>query len=97
MERYGGRRVYVPARVSPGCALSVALGETTAQALAAVAKGTQLSIPRGVPEERRVRDASLRADRAEKGHSVPELAMTYQLTERQVYNILNKAPRGSQS
>ena len=91
-ETYGGVRLYVPMQMHDGHALAQLLGLDAAQRLAEVFGGIEhFDIPKAAAVTRAVRNRQMAAERAQAGLSIRQLALKYQLTERQVRNILGEA------
>lgn len=92
VETYGGVRLYVPKKIDAAHDLSRLIGLEQATALAEIYGGEDhFDIPRAVAATRAVRDARIRADRAD-GMTHRELALRNGLTERQIRNILGDEP-----
>lgn len=83
----GGTRVYVPEELEPEHRLVGWLGIEAAQCLADRFGGETLDVPRCQAGARAVRDRRIREQRR-AGTSIRDLALRYQLTERQVYTII---------
>lgn len=92
VEKYGGTRLYVPQKLDAEHDLSRLIGLDHATMLAETYGGEDhFDIPRAVAATRAVRDAHIRADRAD-GITHSQLALRYGLTERQIRNILGNEP-----
>lgn len=89
VEHYGGLiAVYVPREIEPDHRLARDLGLAPARKLAGHYGGDCLrNIPRCVEGMRRIRDAEIRARRAE---GAARLALEFGLTERQIWTILGE-------
>lgn len=83
----GGTRVYVPEELDSTHRLVHWLGIEAAERLADLFGGETLDVPRCQAGARAVRDRRIREQR-HAGTSIRDLALRYQLTERQVYTII---------
>lgn len=85
--RFGGRRVYVPARLTAAHELAIVLGLEAAQLLSTHYAGHTLAVP--MPQ-----DAAARRQRVVEmdagGSTRAAIAESVGLTERRVYQILNE-------
>lgn len=90
----GGVRIYIPYRnhLSEGHWLVRLLGRETAGALCDGLGSGELTIPRAQHALRLARDRAIHAERA-GGASARQLATRYQLSERQLWDILSREPR----
>jgi len=96
VETYGGVRLYVPKKLDADHKLAQLIGLEHAAKLAATYGGElHFDIPRAVEATRAARDRSIRADQA-SGSTHRELALKYNLTERQIRNILGADNESSQ-
>lgn len=89
IEARGGTRLYVPKRPDEDRLLVKLIGRPAAARLVRAYPGESLELDRGVRALRAVRDRAL-ADDFET-LSASKLALKYQLTERGVWKILNRA------
>lgn len=83
----GGTCVYVPERMTPEHVLVRVLGHKAAYTLAETFGGEQITVPRCARALRNARNRQLRS-RRDAGHSISSLALRYDMTMRQVYNVL---------
>lgn len=90
VERFGGVRIYLPRaeNLKPGNQVAGVIGLEAARDLCALWPQERPYIPRAAQFLRDARDRALLADAAK--HTVPQLARNYELTERQVYNVLKR-------
>ncbi len=95
VDSFGGRAIYVPKKMSEGHCLARKLGIASALRLSKEFGGLQISIPLAKNAIRKLRNQEIIQARAEKW-SVAEIAGYYQMTERQVWNILAKAKARSE-
>jgi len=86
-EHYGGCHLSIPQDADNAPALVAVLGETMAVTLCAVYGGEILTIPRAINARRHVRNQVIQAGRR-AGATLRELARRFDLTERQVSNIV---------
>lgn len=85
--RFGGRRIYVPATITPDHELVVVLGLKAAKALATHFAGLTLSVP--MPQHAADRRRQVIEMNAE-GFTRAAIAEKVGLTERRVYQILDE-------
>lgn len=90
----GGVRVYIPYadHLSAGHWLVQLLGRERAEALCRGLGSGELTIPRARRALQLARDRAIHAERA-SGASARQLASRYQLSERQLWEILSREPR----
>lgn len=87
VERYGGVRLYVPKQFDPDHALVKLIGPAaTAKLVGAFGGQDHFDIPKALSATIAVRNAHIRAE--SKEFSQRALALKYNLTERQIRNIL---------
>lgn len=88
VDNFGGVPIYVPhpSRVKAHGKVAEVIGIEATQKLAAAWPSEHVMIPRGVEYLRRKRAAEIH--RKAGGSSVRELALEYQMTERNVYFVL---------
>jgi Mor family transcriptional regulator len=88
VEHFGGTRIYVPKRVDEKHRLVEAIGLGGALKLVQSCGGEQILVPKagGLMRDKRNREIIHRYD---SGDSVRVLAKAYNLTDRQIYTILN--------
>jgi Mor family transcriptional regulator len=88
VERFGGTRIYLPRSelMSAEHAVAQVVGLEAARDLCKLWPSERPSIPRAAQFLRGERDRALLTDAND--HTVPQLALKYELTERQVYYIL---------
>lgn len=79
--------LYVPLRAKPASALAQLIGQTAAEKLCAVYGGRTISIPQCDALRRSVRDADI-CRMATEGTTQTEIARHFEMTDRQVRNIL---------
>lgn len=92
VEHYGGGRLYVPKRFDPDHPLVKIVGHANAARLVEAYGGEEhFDIPRNLASVLAARNARIRDDRA-GGMSHRQLALHYQLTERQIRNVLVDEP-----
>ncbi len=91
MEAFGGTEFWVPEKLQHLHPLVAAIGPEAAQTLCEYMAGERLKVPRGKAIKIAVRNAAIRRERHE-GAKLAELALRYELTDRQVLNILNASP-----
>lgn len=96
VERFGGLiALYVPTEIGPEHQIAIAIGISAARKLAAHYGGDCVrNIPRCAAGLRRIRNDDIRARRA-AGVSAARLALSFGLTERQIWSILNEADTGN--
>lgn len=87
VRAYRGIQLYVPSRFDPDHPLVKLAGHAAAAALIERYGGDKFDIPRALIAIKAVRDKRIRAERA-AGATHARLAITYELTERQIRNIL---------
>lgn len=87
VEGFGGVRVFIPKQLRDGHRLVANLGQEVAGRLSRHFGGETLSIPRAVRTLRRMRNREI-VEQYNAGIPVRRLAMTFRLTERQIYTIL---------
>jgi len=83
---YGGRRLYVPARIRQGHPLAMRLGQGPATLLAQAFGGDYIDVPTRRAHDIRERNRAIRAEYA-AGATQSALADLYGLTVRQIRNI----------
>lgn len=87
VERFGGTRLYVPARPHADHPLAALIGLDKLEALSGVyAAEDHFDIPKAERSLRHLRDQQIRAEYATK--SAGQLAREHGLTERQIFNIV---------
>lgn len=91
MDAFGGTELWVPKRLAHDHPLVEALGAEAAQCLVEHAPCENIRVPRGAGIIREVRNRAIRRERR-AGALISELALRYQLTERQVLTILHSEP-----
>ena len=91
VERYGGTRVWIPAKYDPEHSLVTVIGATAAKALIGRYALGQIMIPRCAVAMRAARDEALRA-RYRAGATARTLAREFRLTEIRIYQIANSMP-----
>lgn len=90
VKHYGGVRLYVPKRFDPDHVLVKVLGQPAVIKLIEHFGGeAHFDIPKALVAANAVRNAGIRGEYAELSQS--QLARKYNLTERQVRNILSGA------
>ena len=88
VHAYGGTRLYVPKRYDPEHPLSKLIGHALAVKFFEAFGGLEhFDIPKGEIAVKAARDRQIRAERTE-GATHAALAIRYNLTERQIRNIL---------
>jgi len=94
VEKRGGVAVYVPQpdRVKAHCELAQAVSLEGARKLSALYEMERLMVPKGAAFLRRQRDVALLEDLKEM--SVSKAALKYQMTERNVYFVLERGLEG---
>lgn len=89
VSQFGGcSPLYIPAKLNPEHPLCQLLGEEAAQQLSNEFAGPSVEIPRNVALQIEQRNRLIMADR-EAGMTQNELARKYQMTTRNIRNILN--------
>lgn len=91
MDTFGGTEFWVPRRMPHNHPAVDAIGPEAAQTLCEYMAGERLKVPRGRHLKNEIRNRAIRRERHE-GASLAELALRYDLTDRQVMNILNADP-----
>ncbi len=91
MKTFGGTEVWVPQKLSHAHDLVRAIGPEAAQTLCEYMAGERCKVPRGADITREIRNRAIRRERRE-GAKLAELALRYEVTDRQVLNILNSEP-----
>ena len=91
VERYGGTRVWIPAKYDPEHSLVTVIGAVAAKALVGRYALGHLMIPRCAAAMRAARDEALRA-RYHAGETARTLAREFCLTEIRIYQIAAAAP-----
>lgn len=91
MEAFGGTEFWIPEKLQHVHPLVAAVGPEAAQTLCEYMAGVRLKIPRGKAIKIEIRNSAIRRERHE-GAKLSELALRYELTDRQVLNILNASP-----
>lgn len=91
MKAFGGTELWVPQKLSHAHALVGAIGPEAAQTLCEYMAGERCKVPRGAEIIREIRNRAIRRERRE-GAKLDELALRYEITDRQVLNILNSEP-----
>jgi len=91
MDSLGGTEVWVPQRIPHNHPLVEAAGPEAAQTLCEYMAGERFKVPRGRAFKMEVRNRAIRRERQE-GAKLADLALRYELTDRQVMNILNADP-----
>ncbi len=92
VQRLPGVRVYVPSpeRINPESFLARAVGADVVRQLASRWPQTEITVPRAAAYLRRERDRALHRDAGKL--TVRELALKYELGEREVYRKLQEPP-----
>lgn len=90
IQRYGGVRIYVPQpeHITEEHDLARAIGLEAARQLASIWGGERLPVVRAAKAIRLARDRALRRDY--QSMSASQCALRYQLTERQLYEIVGR-------
>ncbi|MBF0147228.1 MAG: hypothetical protein HQL84_13825 [Magnetococcales bacterium] len=83
----GGTRIFIPKRISAQHRLANLLGLKAARQLSRRFGGESLSVVRGAPALRALRNKEI-IDQYNKGARVADLARSHALTERRIYTIL---------
>ncbi|MBF0107597.1 MAG: DNA transposition protein [Magnetococcales bacterium] len=83
----GGTRIFVPKRISAQHRLANLLGLKAARQLSRRFGGESLTVVRGAPALRNLRNREIVA-KYNNGVRVADLARSYALTERRIYSIL---------
>lgn len=89
VDAYGGTRLYVPCQLDPGGRLAQELGEQSAQTLIGLCEREEVVVPRLMSLRRMIRNKKIVALHA-NGGSPKKLALHFNLTERQIHNILHQ-------
>ena len=96
VERFGGTCIYLPhpSRVKLHSPLAMALGLEPVKKLAGTWPQSHVMVPRGrgVTSLRRRRDRAILEDF--RTLSVAQIARKYEMTERNVYMVLERGPEG---
>lgn len=94
VQRFGGTCVYVPheSRVKPHSQLAQAIGLEAARRLSTVWPQAHIMVPRGAAYLQRQRDLAILEDA--EALSVSQLARKYEMTERNVYFVLERGREG---
>lgn len=91
VSRHGGRRLYIPLNPTPDHHLAQLIGlEKLAQLSAVYGREDHFDIPKAVVALRHLRDQRIRSEIGPK--SASKLAAENNLTERQIWNIIGRAP-----
>ncbi len=91
VAEYGGRRLYIPLHPTPDHRLAQLIGYENLRNLSAVyGREDHFDIPKAVVALRHLRDQRIRAQIGPKSAST--LAAENHLTERQIWNIVGRAP-----
>lgn len=85
----GGTSLYIPSKLTDEHALAQWLGLELSQTVCAEFGGLSIEIPRMVELKRTERNVQIIADRAD-GISINKIARKYEMTARNVRNIINK-------
>jgi hypothetical protein len=88
-DSLSGVRLYVPARLTDESRLKQAVNESEAQTVISLYRTDTLHIPRFVSLRSAIRRRKITALH-DDGWSPPQLALHFQLTERQIYSILRR-------
>jgi len=91
MDAFGGTEFWVPQRMPHHHPLVDAVGAEAAQTLSEYMAGERLKVPRGKHLKTEIRNRAIRRER-NGGAKLSELALKYELTDRQVMKILNANP-----
>jgi hypothetical protein len=94
LQKFGGKRLFVPSKLTEESKLIAALGRDVAEALVKRMGGSQLEPPMMSSVERLLRDNAIRAD-FDAGATVPELVDRYRLTQRHLRKVLKASPDAS--
>lgn len=89
----GGTRVFIPRSMRETHRLAQLLGLRAARQLSHHFGGECLSIVRGAPAQREMRNRKI-IDQYNKGEKVADIARSFALTERRIYTILSDPPKG---
>ena len=94
VEKRGGTHFYVPnaSRIEPHHQLAQEFGLEAAKALAAAFPQAHVMAPRGSAYLRRLRDIAILEDA--KAMSITAVARKYEMTERNVYMVLERGLEG---
>lgn len=96
VKHYGGTHIQFPSRYREDWEIALLLGRPAADQLIGRFSGTRLYIAKRDAELRHRRNRAI-IDAYSAGSSVAKLARAYQLSDRQIWNILGcspQAPRG---
>lgn len=91
MKAFGGTDIWIPKRLSHNHELVNAIGPEAAQTLCEYMAGERFKVARGKAIEIEVRNRAIRRERQE-GAKLSDLALRFELCDRQVLNILNSEP-----
>lgn len=91
VKRYGGTHIQFPSRYREDWEIALLLGRPAANQLLGRFSGTRLYIAKRAADLRHRRNRAI-IDGYSGGTSVAQLARTYQLSDRQIWNILGCSP-----
>lgn len=91
MKAFGGTEIWIPQKLNHAHGLVAAIGPEAAQTLCEHMTCERVKVPRGAEIIREIRNRAIRRERRE-GAKLDELALRYEITDRQVLNILNSEP-----
>ncbi|MBF0357530.1 MAG: hypothetical protein HQL70_02910 [Magnetococcales bacterium] len=89
LEKCGGTRIFIPRNLKIQHKLTTLLGFEAAKKMSAYFGGETLTIVRGSIAAKKLRNQEI-VSRYGCGERVQELALLFELTERQIYSILAK-------
>lgn len=89
VDAFGGQDVYVPRKETIDSKLGNVIGTKDLSVLRDYYKGSHIKIPRLMPVRRMLRNQEISEVRT-KGAAINEIAAQFDLTERQILNILRK-------
>jgi Mor family transcriptional regulator len=88
VENYGGSQVYIPKTMVENSKLAQVIGPEAAQALSeVVVKGERLDVPRALRFKTHLRNREI-VRRSDLGENASSLARHFQLTQRQIFKVL---------
>lgn len=87
VESYGGTHLIVPSRYNPDHPLTRVVGHAASVQICQRYSGTSLYVARIKSAIKTLRDIEI-ASRYDGGVSVPQLAREYELSDRQIWNVL---------
>jgi len=88
-DALSGVRIYVPKRLTEDCRINEFVNEADAQIVISVYPTELICVPRFMPLRRKIRNRRIAGLHA-AGWMPSELAMHFQLTERQIFAILHR-------